>query len=84
MIAILSYEQSENSSSHKKKPLPIINVLENLVGLSFTIGLEKPLLHPHNDMVFESPLNDLMKEVRCDHFIYISSREMHCEWLEML
>ncbi len=57
----------------------MINVLKNLVGPSFTVGLNKPLLHPHNDMVFESPLNDLMEKVECDHFVYVSFREMYCE-----
>jgi hypothetical protein len=81
MIAILRYRQSEELSwrAKGKRTLPIIDVLKNLVGPSFAVGMEKPLLHPHNDMVFESPLNDLMKKVRCYHFVYVSSREMRCE-----
>ena len=57
----------------------MIDVLKNFVGLSFAVGLDKPLLHPRNDMVLESPLNDLVEKVGRDHFIYVSSREMRCE-----
>lgn len=45
---------------------------------------DKPLLHPCDNMVFESPLDDLMEKVGRDHFVYVSFREMCRECLDML
>lgn len=37
---------------------------------------------PRNNVIFERPLDDLMKQVRCKHLVYVGSRETVSKWLE--
>jgi hypothetical protein len=75
-MAILCYHRYELVKAQNETNVPIINVLKNLVGTSFAVNMDKPLLYPCDDMVFEGSLNDLMKEVGREHFVYVGSREM--------
>ena len=42
---------------------------------------DKIFANPCNKMVFECAFDDLMKEVRCEEFVYVSSWKVGSEWL---
>ena len=68
----------------QKGVLPLVNILQYPVGLSFTMGADQPLLDPLNNMVLECPLDYLMEEIRSYHFVYICSGKMCGERLKFV
>lgn len=75
IIEIL-YNVESRKVDLKPTSLPIIDVFEDPVGSCLTVGLDKPLLDPLDDVVFERPFDNLMEEVWGDHFVDVSSGEM--------
>ena len=57
-------------------PLPFINILQYSVGVSFAMGLHKPLLNPVNNMIFKHLFNNLVEKIGQQHFVDVSSGEM--------
>ncbi len=41
------------------------------------------LANPRYQMIFEHPFDYLVKEVGGDELVYVCSREVVCEWLEV-
>ena len=43
--------------------------------------LLKILFHPHNQVIFESTLDELVQEVRGQQLVDVGTWEIRCEWL---
>lgn len=65
----------------KENLAPSVNICKYPVGLSFRVCLLDPLGDPVDEMVLECPLDDLMKKVRRQKFMYICSRKSGGKWL---
>lgn len=63
------------------KDLPVIDIFEYLVGFSLAMSENKVLLDPFYDVILEGTFDNLMKEVRCNHFVDVGSGEMGGERL---
>ena len=67
-----------------RNKIPVIDVIKNPVGLSVPMSENKIFFHPGYKMIFKSPFNDLMKEVRSDELMYVSAGEIVCKGLKKL
>ena len=45
------------------------------------MSLDKVLLNPFNDVIFERPFDELMQKVWSEEFMNISMRKLLSEWL---
>lgn len=61
--------------------LPSINVVEDPLGACFAVCSNKVLADPGDQMIFECALDELMKNVWCNHLVDVSTGEIICEWL---
>ena len=64
--------------SRDKPPINLIKYPRRLGG-----AMHDPevILHPRNKVVFECPLDGLMEKIEGEKFVYIRTREVHCEGL---
>jgi hypothetical protein len=62
---------------------PAIYVIHNFVRLRLPMLENQIFPNPGNQMILESPLNELMKQVGRQHLVNIGTREVICEWLKI-
>ena len=71
-------------SVHRQQQInysPAVNFVEDPFRIGGTVRVFEVLQHPFNKVILEYTLDDLMKEVRSDEFIYICSGEVGRVWL---
>ena len=57
------------------------NVVHNFLCMRRPMLLLKILFHPHNQVIFESTLDELVQEVRGQQLVDVGTWEIRCEWL---
>ena len=57
------------------------NVVHNFLCMCRPVLLLKILFHPHNQVIFESTLDELVQEVQGQQLVDVGTWEIRCEWL---
>ena len=60
---------------------PLVDIIKNTIGFGFTVLNLEVLANPGHKVILENPLDNLVKEIGCKHFIDVGVREIICEWL---
>ena len=59
----------------------MVYILDYVKCMTLTMSLEKVLLNPFNNVIFECPFDELMQKVWSEEFMNISTRKLVSEWL---
>ena len=65
---------------------PFINPIKHLLQLGCSVSLLKELLNPFDEVVFESALYCLVKEVRGNQFMNVGAGKIRCKrlWIALI
>lgn len=62
--------------------IPTIDVIKNLICLTFTFGSVADVLrYPRHEMVLKGSFDNLMEQVGCEEYVDVGARELMCERL---
>jgi hypothetical protein len=62
----------------------LIYVVEDLVGSLLAVFKYQVIADPRYKVVLERPLDHLVEEIRGEHLVNISTREIVCGWLHSI
>jgi hypothetical protein len=63
------------------KSLPAVNLVQNLIRLSFSMFKIKVVSDPLDQMVLKCSFDKLVQQVRRQHLMDVGPRKVVCKWL---